>query len=122
MAISVEQKKGRKLMNSKGEYNCCIVPRITTKSKEDIYNEKLEEDAKEKIFQDRIKELKKEKRIRKLEKQKEEEENQPTLKKLKKTCIQIGNENRDLWKERKKKRSRQKERARKGRGERNKEE
>ena len=102
VAISVEQKKGRKLMNSKGEYNRCIVPRITTKSKEDIYDEKLEEDAKEKIFKDKINELKKEKRIRKLEKQKEEEENQPTLKKLKKICIQIGNENRDIWKERKK--------------------
>ena len=105
VAISVEQRKGRKLMNSKGEYNRCIVPRITTKRKKDFYDEKVEEDTNEKIFQEKVSELKKEKGIRKLEKLKEQEENQPTLKKLKKICIQIGNENIEKWKERKKARN-----------------
>ena len=44
--------------------------------------------------------LEKKKRIRKLEKLKEEEERQPTMKKLKKICIEISNENVVQWKER----------------------
>ena len=102
VAISVEQRKGRKLMNSKGEYNRCVVPRISTKSKKDVFDEKLEEDAEERIFQEKMKELRKEKRIRKLEKLKEKEENQPTLKKLKRICIEIGNDNIEKWNKRKK--------------------
>ena len=44
--------------------------------------------------------LEKKKRIRRLEKLKEEEERQPTMKKLKKICIEITNENVVKWKER----------------------
>ena len=57
----------------------------------------MEEDAEEKIFKERIKALRNEKRIRKLEKLKEEEENQPTMKKLRKMCIEISNENIVEW-------------------------
>ena len=62
------------------------------------------EDENERIFSEKVKELNKEKRKRRLEKLKEEEERQPTMmKKLKKICIEISNENVMKWKERKNK-------------------
>ena len=103
VSISFEKKKGTTLLNSKAEYNRCNLPRISTKSKKDIEKEKESEDAEEKVFQDKIKELKREKRTRRLEKIKEKEESQPLLKKLKRICVEITNENVINWHERRKK-------------------
>ena len=73
-------------MNSKGDYNRCTIPRISTKSNKIIKAEKEADDIEEKMFQDKLKELRLAKRTRKLEKQKEKEENQPLTKKLKRIC------------------------------------
>ena len=102
VSISVEKRNGKKLLNSKAEYNRCTLPRLCTKSGKTIFKEKLEDDAEESIYKEKIKMLRKEKRTRKLEKLKEKEEKQPTLKKLKRICIEISNENVLKWKERKK--------------------
>ena len=90
------------LLNSNAEYNRCSLPRLSTKSKKEIEKEKESEDAEEKVFQDKIKELKREKRTRRLEQIKEKEESQPLLKKLRKICIEISNENVLNWRERRK--------------------
>ena len=43
VAIDVERRKGKQLMNSKSEYNRCTIPRITTKT----LKETVEENEKE---------------------------------------------------------------------------
>ena len=102
VSISFEKKNGKILLNSKAEYNRCTLPRISTKSKKETDREKEIDDAEEKIFEEKMKILRKEKRTRKLEKLKEKEDSQPTLKKLKKICIEIGNENIEKWQKRRK--------------------
>ena len=67
VAISVEQKKEKKLMNSKGEYNRYTVQWLTTQTKK-AFKEKLEDNAEERVDQEKIKELRKEKLIWKFEK------------------------------------------------------
>ena len=44
VAISVENRKGKTLMNSKAEYNRCYLPRITTKDSNTILKEKQDDD------------------------------------------------------------------------------
>ena len=60
VAINCEKRKGTKLLNSKGEYNRCTIPRLSTKSKKFIIGEKEEDDAMEKLFQSKIREMKSE--------------------------------------------------------------
>ena len=48
VAIDVEKRKGKCLMNSKSEYNRCSIPRITTKSIKETVDEKEKENEDEK--------------------------------------------------------------------------
>ena len=101
VAINCEKRKGTKLLNSKGEYNRCTIPRLSTKSKKFIIGEKEEDDAMEKLFQSKIREMKSEKRIRKLENIIEKEkEKQPLNKKIRNALIEISNENVVMWRNR----------------------
>ena len=50
VTISFENKKGKILMNSKGEYNRCYLPRISTKSKKKTEEEKEVYDEEEKFY------------------------------------------------------------------------
>ena len=84
VAIDVEQRKGKKLMNSKSEYNRCQVPRITTKTYKEAMEEKDEENAEELRVKEEIKKIRKKKRERK----REEEMSQPALKRVKKRLRQ----------------------------------
>jgi len=78
VTISFENKEGKILMNSKGKYNRCYLPRISTKSKKKTEEEKEIYDEEERFYQSKLKELRMEKRIRKLEKLKEKKKkNQP---------------------------------------------
>jgi len=62
VAIDVERRKGKQLMNSKSEYNRCTIPRITTKSMKETVEENEKELENEKKMKSQIKELKNERK------------------------------------------------------------
>ena len=72
VAIDVEKRKGVQLMNSKSEYNRCHIPRITTKSMKEIFDENEKEVEDEKRVKSEIKMMKK---LKGKKREKEEKEN-----------------------------------------------
>ena len=59
VAIDIEKRRGKQLMNSKSEYNRCTIPRITTKSIKETMEETEKEMADEKKMKLEIKNMKK---------------------------------------------------------------
>ena len=74
VAISLEEKSGTKLMNSKAEYNRCKLPRLNTQSIEDQIKEIEAERKRNKEISAEIRDLKEKKKSRKNEEMEDDNE------------------------------------------------
>ena len=74
VAISLEEKSGTQLMNSKAEYNRCKLPRLNTQSIEDQIKEVEEGRKKSKEISAEIRDLRKKKKSRKNKEMEEDKE------------------------------------------------
>ena len=90
-AVKIEReiRKGKKLMNSKGEFNRCEIPRLTV-SKSQALKELREEQEETRTLKIKMRAIKK----RKKEKNIEEEMRNPTLRRV---CLEILNEDNREW-------------------------
>ena len=92
-AILEEKEKGIHLMNSKSEFNRCVLPRITTEDSKELLEKLKEEDEAEKEIKSKIRLMKKRKKRRKEEERKRKET-------LGEVCEDILEENEVKWKRR----------------------
>ena len=89
VAISLEERKGTNLMNSKAEYNRCKLPRLNTQSLEDQIEEVEAEKKKKRELESQIREMKKKVKSRKKED-------------LYEVCTEILRDSEPAWKRRRK--------------------
>ena len=84
--IEREVRKGKRLLNSKSEFNLCELPRLTVGNQKQAAKELREEDEETKKWKDKLRKLKKRKKDNKIE----EEMRNPSLCRV---CLEILNEN-----------------------------
>ena len=102
VAIDWEKRKGKVLMNSKSEYNRCVIPRISTERPKDQIIEEEEEKLEDEIFRKEIRRIRNEKRGNRI---REEMSNIN----MKRAVLEIQNENIMKWKLRKETQLKEKE-------------
>ena len=95
VAIGREQRSGKTLLNSKGEFNRCVIHKIDTRSVKEKNKEKEKLDIEENSYKRMLRETKVPKRNR-------SRENRERTKDMKAACIEIQNENLSKWKKRRK--------------------
>ena len=96
VAISIEERKGTILMNSKAEYNRCKLPRLNTQSLEEQLEEAEAEKKKKRELENEIKDMKKKKKSRKKDE-------------LIEVCSEILRDSEPAWKRRRKEEIRKRE-------------
>ena len=89
IAILEEKEKGIYLMNSKSEFNRCVLPRITAEDSKELLEKLKEEDVADKEIKSAIKLMKKRKKREKEKKRKET---------LGEVCEEMIRENEVKWK------------------------
>ena len=102
IAIDYEMRKGKRMMNSKSEYNRCTLPRIITKNPKEHLKEENEDKEEEEILKSEIRKLRLKKR--------EELINRDMGKvSMKRACLEIQNNNLIKWKNRREVQEKKKE-------------
>ena len=88
--IEKEVKKGKKLLNSKSEFNRCELPRLKIGTRKQTLQELQEDDDETRKWKDKLRKLKKRKKDERIE----EEMSNPSLRRV---CLEILNEDNRAW-------------------------